>query len=156
MRTIKAALWVSVSVLGAVGALPVAVAVADSDQASEAPRVGSYDVEITSQAGGVQQRRWVLHDWCGPDCRNVVSSGVWGDGRTTGFDGELRLVDGRWEMTVDNPHAVICPDGRQAAWTTTYSLDPAAMTGTSKSSTAADCDGAAQSSEGTFTLTFLA
>jgi hypothetical protein len=157
MKKFRIALLASAATVGAAGLLPAAVAVADNTGIPGVPLVGSYDFDATrSGSSDVQERRWILHNWCGDNCRNVVSSAVWSEGRATGYEGQLRLVNDRWEMTVDNERAWICDDGRHVAWTTTYSLDPATLTGTSKGSTAANCEGNSDSYDGTFTLTFVA
>lgn len=89
---------------------------------------------------------------CGPGCAHVSSSPDQGPGGGGGYDGDLKLVDGVWQMSVTRPDLSVCNDGRRLPGTVTYSMDPATLTGTANGATPADCDGAPGGFQDTFML----
>jgi len=97
-------------------------------------------------------RTWTVTP-CGPGCAHVSSSPDRGPGGGGGYDGDLRLIDGGWQMTVTRPDLSICDDGRRLPGTVSYSVDPTTLTGTANGTVAADCDGAPGGFRDTFTLT---
>jgi len=97
-------------------------------------------------------RTWTVAP-CGPGCAHVSSSADRAPDGSGGYDGDLQLVDGVWQMTVARPDLSVCNDGRRLPGTVNYSVDPTTLTGTAHGTVAADCDGAPSGFEDTFLLT---
>ena len=90
---------------------------------------------------------------CGPECAHVSSSADRTPGGSGGYDGDMQLVDGMWQMTVTRPDLSACIDGRRLPGTVNYSMDPATLTGTAIGTVETDCDGAPGAFQDTFALT---
>ena len=127
-----------------IGGLSLCVA---SPAIADQELTGTYNYSVTESLDrGATPDVNAVRTWtftpCGPGCThvNISANGLLeGSG---GYEADLQLVDGLWQMTVDRPDLAVCTDGRRLPGTVSYSLDPASMTGTANGTIAADCDGA--------------
>jgi hypothetical protein len=118
---------------------------------------GTYAYFVTEEVDrGAAVEINTLRTWtvtpCGPGCAHVSSAPQAGTGGSGAYDGDLRLIDGAWRMTVARPDLSVCNDGRSLPGTVSYSVDPVTLTGTANGTVAADCDGAPGGFQDTFTL----
>ena len=110
---------------------------------------GTYTYSETGASP--HSRTWTLTP-CGNGCTHVVASAS-STGKTGGFSGDLHLLNGSWEMTVDRPDLLWCPDGRTLPGSTAFFLAPAALGGTRVASWPRNCSGFPGSDQVEFSLT---
>ena len=142
----------ALTVLGGFSMVLPTTASADQDL------TGTYTYFVTEVVDrGASAEIDALRTWtvtpCGSGCAHVSSSADRQPGGGGAYDGDLRLVDGQWQMTVSRPDLTVCEDGRRLPGTVTYSVDPTTLTGTATATAPAECDGAPGGFQNTFTLT---
>ena len=84
---------------------------------------------------------WIVVS-CGPTCATVTSGG---------WAATANLTNGRWDMTVPNPKAIVCPDGTQYRANESFSWDATTLTGKTSTPHLGECGGL----PGTHTTSFI-